>query len=273
MPARVSGIARTTNVTASLFVTTFLCSSSSYLWWNRTGDDFCDCPNPRSGLEPEFFVGTECEVPAVMCADTDTFFCGNGAQCVEIVQGEQYSCEGCPLGYGGQHCESRGVQCGDSGLLCFNGGSCGHSGTSCVCPRQWSGNANCTLSLFDAYHQQASPYGSQAEEEDQSWYVPVLGAFGALVMLSILGVWIYICYAHQAMSSFSHIADQEESRALQDDVEERELVELDSHGEEDEGSYYDNGGGSKGRHDEDGGNSMEESEEEDIEEGERVPLR
>ncbi|CAI5994286.1 unnamed protein product [Closterium sp. NIES-64] len=241
---------------------------------NRTGDDFCDCPNPRSALEPEFFVGTECEVPAVMCADTDTFFCGNGAQCVEIVQGEQYSCEGCPLGYGGQHCESRGVQCGDSGLLCFNGGSCGHSGTSCVCPRQWSGNANCTLSLFDAYHQQASPYGSQAEEEDQSWYVPVLGAFGALVMLSILGVWIYICYAHQAMSSFSHIADQEESRALQDDVEERELVELDSHGEEDEGSYYDNGGGSKGHHDEDGGDSMEEaSEEEDIEEGERVPLR
>ncbi|CAI7833494.1 unnamed protein product [Closterium sp. NIES-53] len=90
-----------------------------------------------------------------------------------------------------------------------------------------------------AYHQQASPYGSQAEEEDQSWYVPVLGAFGALVMLSILGVWIYICYAHQAMSSFSHIADQEESRALQDDVGERELVELDSHGEEDEGRYSD----------------------------------
>ncbi|CAI5506080.1 unnamed protein product [Closterium sp. Naga37s-1] len=274
-------------------------------------------PSPHIPRLPATGSGTECEVPAVMCADTDTFFCGNGAQCVEIVQGEQYSSgpAACVPDSGLETPIARSpsltVRCEENQSMCDSQGRAEMEGWE-----EKTGEKGGKL----PYHQQASPYGSQAEEEDQSvstshsrpcpscprpscpcpfcpspscpspshlfsvcisishcplmsllytnslplplfrslffnplhfsltpvvracagrlwcasgavlsllalhpsillqsppfllpspqWYVPVLGAFGALVMLSILGVWIYICYAHQAMSSFSHIADQ-----------------------------------------------------------------
>lgn len=66
-----------------------------------------------------------------MCDGTNSFWCGNGGTCEEIVQGESYKCQ-CQTGHSGEHCELAGAPCGD--IFCFHGGACLVENDVCDCP-------------------------------------------------------------------------------------------------------------------------------------------
>eukprot|EP00271_Cylindrocystis_brebissonii_P014214 TRINITY_DN35496_c0_g1_i1.p1 TRINITY_DN35496_c0_g1~~TRINITY_DN35496_c0_g1_i1.p1 ORF type:complete len:284 (+),score=39.74 TRINITY_DN35496_c0_g1_i1:650-1501(+) len=109
---------------------------------NSAGGLYCRCLAPTA-LEPAFYRGLQCEMPATMCADTVDYYCAMYSTCDEIIQGEVYKCNNCTAPWGGMFCDEMGKECGSSGLRCYNGGSCRYS--SCNCPSEWRGNANCTL--------------------------------------------------------------------------------------------------------------------------------
>ncbi|GMP43543.1 hypothetical protein CsSME_00012862 [Camellia sinensis var. sinensis] len=90
---------------------------------NSTGHCICNLPDPSTILDGDrpFQGGRFCDEEMTMCDGTNSFWCGNGGTCEEIVQGESYKCQ-CQTGHSGEHCELTGAPCGD--IFCFHGGAC-----------------------------------------------------------------------------------------------------------------------------------------------------
>ncbi|CAL5349200.1 unnamed protein product [Camellia sinensis] len=90
---------------------------------NSTGYCICNLPDPSTILDGDrpFQGGRFCDEEMTMCDGTNSFWCGNGGTCEEIVQGENYKCQ-CQTGHSGEHCELAGAPCGD--IFCFHGGAC-----------------------------------------------------------------------------------------------------------------------------------------------------
>eukprot|EP00271_Cylindrocystis_brebissonii_P007143 TRINITY_DN2033_c0_g1_i2.p1 TRINITY_DN2033_c0_g1~~TRINITY_DN2033_c0_g1_i2.p1 ORF type:complete len:260 (-),score=33.96 TRINITY_DN2033_c0_g1_i2:874-1653(-) len=168
------------------------CQNGGKCTTTAKGVHFCECLLPTA-LAPDFFRGPLCEQPATMCADTTTFYCANYATCVEVIQGEEYKCANCTAPLGGAHCDSTGKKCaGSGGKRCYNGGLCNFA--SCICPKAWRGNDNCTLKTPPGIdHLDTHFYASSALVPVRSsvliGIVFFLGGFvGGLLVLVSLGV-------------------------------------------------------------------------------------
>eukprot|EP00270_Netrium_digitus_P022137 TRINITY_DN9801_c1_g1_i2.p1 TRINITY_DN9801_c1_g1~~TRINITY_DN9801_c1_g1_i2.p1 ORF type:complete len:248 (-),score=34.76 TRINITY_DN9801_c1_g1_i2:148-891(-) len=193
------------------------CENGADCEMSESGTPTCICPKPTP-LSPNFFRGKKCEAPAVMCADTTTFYCSNGATCVEIVEGEDYECQGCPDKWGGPHCDVPAIECGRT--LCYNDAECSVNGDECACPPDWTG-PNCSIPIPTS---PSDVLVSDAASEDDALvqFAPLLGALGALVMFGLLGAAIFFVYRQQQSPSASIFFqlqttkfDEEEGVALQ----------------------------------------------------------
>ncbi|KAJ0054470.1 hypothetical protein Pint_00465 [Pistacia integerrima] len=111
---------------------------------NSSGDCVCNLPDPSTILEGDrsFLGGEFCDEEMTMCDGTNSFWCEHGGSCKEIVQGEKYECK-CVPGYTGEHCEHRGVPCGQ--IFCFHLAECLVEGEACNCPPDWKGSADCSV--------------------------------------------------------------------------------------------------------------------------------
>ncbi|XP_048233403.1 uncharacterized protein LOC8261912 isoform X1 [Ricinus communis] len=123
-----------------------------------TGSCICNLPNPSTILDGDrpFLGGKHCDEEMIMCDGTNSFWCEHGGKCVEIVQGENYTCK-CLPGFIGDHCEHSGKACGR--IHCFHEAKCLVEDEICECPSDWKGNADCSLptitqtgSLFVPFH-------------------------------------------------------------------------------------------------------------------------
>ncbi|EEF50562.1 delta-like protein 4 isoform X2 [Ricinus communis] len=109
-----------------------------------TGSCICNLPNPSTILDGDrpFLGGKHCDEEMIMCDGTNSFWCEHGGKCVEIVQGENYTCK-CLPGFIGDHCEHSGKACGR--IHCFHEAKCLVEDEICECPSDWKGNADCSL--------------------------------------------------------------------------------------------------------------------------------
>lgn len=211
------------------------------------GKGYCECPSPTP-LHPIFYRGPHCETRAEQCSDSETFFCANGAYCIEIVQGEKYYCKNCTEPWGGDNCAVQGEECGDKGLFCHNGGQCNVFG-SCSCPKEWRGSGNCGVrTQADGSTQGSTNFGG--ESEGTSVVLLILIIFLVLVCLLLIGRGVYFFLSRRKAQRLVDDMAQDDVIFLQDEDDNRHdaILEL-SHSRKNNNSSN------------------------DLEEGERVSLR
>ncbi|KAI3878832.1 hypothetical protein MKX03_013972 [Papaver bracteatum] len=113
---------------------------------NENGTCICNLPDPSTILngDRQFLGGKFCDEEVTMCDGTNSFWCGNGGICNELIHGEKYTCK-CGPSYIGEHCEYRGAPCGK--IYCFHLAQCLFEveGDVCDCPPNWKGSVDCSL--------------------------------------------------------------------------------------------------------------------------------
>ncbi|KAK1321132.1 hypothetical protein QJS10_CPA03g02010 [Acorus calamus] len=149
---------------------------------DANGACICDLPDPSTILDGDrhFFGGRFCDEERVMCDGTNGFACEHGGECVEIVQGENYTCV-CPPGFSGARCEHVGVPCGP--IFCFHEGECLVQGQACKCPTDWMGSIDCSVPT-DALYNSSAHMTPHAQSTDHIKFfvvaLAILCAFGAV---------------------------------------------------------------------------------------------
>ncbi|XP_027351376.1 delta-like protein C [Abrus precatorius] len=198
---------------------------------NSNGACICNLPNSSTILEGDrsFLGGKFCDEEMIMCDGTNSFWCENGANCEEIVQGEKYYCK-CRRGFAGEHCEQSGAPCGQT--FCFHNAEClAEAGDVCQCPLEWKGSADCSLPTTSADFYSNStgtelPKVSSSSDSNRTLVVLAVSSVGAAAAGAIYGKKLFSkkkkdAIKFQQLSEMQDILDDDEDDESHNIVPER----------------------------------------------------
>ncbi|OVA13971.1 Epidermal growth factor-like domain [Macleaya cordata] len=198
---------------------------------DENGTCICDLPDLSTILDGDrkFLGGRFCDEERIMCDGTNSFWCGHGGICEEIVHGENYTCK-CSPGYTGEHCEHTGAPCGK--IFCFHQAEClfEAEGDVCDCPPNWKGSIDCSLPTrtnSDSITNSTIPKLPRAEDSPSSkWLVLffVVSFASGAAAVAVIYLKRFVKKKERATAKFQQLSQMQARDFLDDDDDEEAFV-------------------------------------------------